>query len=76
MDEAKGTADQFRRIHAPMNWTHGWAGVSPDGGGPLAGLEVQWLPTTILVGRDGRIIAVAPKLESPEFDALVRKALQ
>ena len=76
VDEEKGTADQFRRIHAPMNWTHGWAGVAPDGGGPLAGFEVEWLPTTILVGRDGRIIAVAPKLASPEFDALVQRALR
>lgn len=76
VDEEKGTADQFRRIHAPMNWTHGWAGVAPDGGGPLAGFEVEWLPTTILVGRDGRIIAVAPKLESLEFDALVQRALR
>ena len=76
VDEQKGTADQFRRIHAPMNWTHGWAGVAPDDGGPLAGLEVVWLPTTILVGRDGRIIALAPKLESPEFDALVQRALK
>ena len=76
VDEEQGTADRFRRIHAPMNWTHGWAGVSPDGGGPLGGLEVTWLPTTILVGRDGRILAVAPKLESPEFEALLQKALQ
>jgi thiol-disulfide isomerase/thioredoxin len=74
-DELKGTADRFRRIREPMPWTHGWAGASPDGG-PLAGFEVTWLPTTILVGRDGRILAVAPKLESAAFDVLVRQALQ
>ena len=75
VDEEKGTADRFRRIREPMPWTHGWAGTSPDGGGPLAGFEVTWLPTTILVGRDGRILAVAPKLDSAAFDALVRQVL-
>lgn len=76
VDEEQGTVHQFRRIREPMPWTHGWAGVSPDGGGPLAGFEVVWLPTTILVGRDGHILAVAPKLDSPEFDTLVREALK
>jgi thiol-disulfide isomerase/thioredoxin len=76
VDEEQGTADQFRRVREPMPWTHGWAGVSPDGGGPIASLEVAWLPTTILVGRDGRILAFAPKLDSPEFDALVQRALR
>ncbi len=75
-DEEKGTVDQFRRIREPMPWTHAWAGVSPQGTGPIAGLEVTWLPTTILVGRDGRILALAPKLESPEFSALVEQALR
>jgi thiol-disulfide isomerase/thioredoxin len=76
VDEEVGTVERFRRIHAPMNWTHGFAGVAPDGGGPLATFEVEWLPTTILVGRDGRIIALAPKLDTPEFDALVQQALK
>ncbi len=75
VDEEQGTADRFRRIRAPMPWIHGWAGAAPDGG-PLAGFEVTWLPTTILVGRDGRILALAPKLESAEFDALVLQALK
>jgi thiol-disulfide isomerase/thioredoxin len=76
VDEAVGTADRFRRIHAAMNWTHGFAGAAPDNDGPLGALEIAWLPTTILVGRDGRILAVAPKLESPEFHALVEQALR
>ena len=76
VDEEQGTADRFRRIREPMPWTHGWAGTSPDGGGPLERFEVVWLPTTILVGRDGRILSFAPKLDSPAFDALVREALK
>lgn len=76
VDEEQGTADRFRRIREPMPWTHGWAGTSPDGGGPIAGFEVAWLPTTILVGKDGRILAFAPKLDSPGFDALVRQAIK
>lgn len=76
VDEEQGTADRFRRLREPMPWTHGWAGVSPEGEGPLAGLEVTWLPTTILVGKDGRILSLAPKLESPEFAALIDAALR
>ncbi|MBC7843899.1 MAG: TlpA family protein disulfide reductase [Gemmatimonadaceae bacterium] len=76
VDEEQGTADRFRRIREPMPWTHGWAGTAPDGGGPLERFEVVWLPTTILVGRDGRILSLAPKLDSPGFDALVREALK
>jgi thiol-disulfide isomerase/thioredoxin len=76
IDEEQGTADRFRRVREPMPWTHGWAGVWPDGEGPMAGFEVTWLPTTILVGKDGRILALAPKLDSPEFAALVAQALK
>lgn len=76
VDEEEGTADRFRRVREPMPWTHGWAGVWPDGEGPMAGFEVTWLPTTILVGKDGRILALAPKLESAEFTALVSQALK
>lgn len=76
VDEEQGTADGFRRVREPMPWTHGWAGVWPDGEGPMAGFEVTWLPTTILVGKDGRILALAPKLESAEFAALVAQALK
>ncbi|MDZ7631113.1 MAG: thioredoxin-like domain-containing protein [Gemmatimonadaceae bacterium] len=76
VDEEQGTADQFRRVREPMPWTHAWAGVWPEREGPLAGLEVTWLPTTILVGRDGRILALAPKLESAEFAALIEAALK
>jgi thiol-disulfide isomerase/thioredoxin len=76
VDEDQGTADRYRRVREAMPWTHAWAGVAPDGEGPLAALEVAWLPTTILVGRDGRILAWAPKLESPEFASLVEQALR
>jgi thiol-disulfide isomerase/thioredoxin len=76
VDEEQGTADRYRRIGDPMPWTHGFAGAAPDGGGPLAGFEVAWLPTTILVGKDGRILALAPKLESAEFAALIEQALR
>ena len=76
VDEEQGTADRYRRVREPMPWTHAWAGVAPDGEGPLAALEVAWLPTTILVGRDGRILALAPKLQSPEFAALIEQALR
>ncbi len=76
VDEEMGTADRFRRVREPMPWTHGWAGVWPDGEGPMAGFEVTWLPTTILVARDGRILALAPKLASEEFAALVAQALR
>lgn len=76
VDESQGTAERFRRIREPMPWTHGWAGGAPEGTGPLAGLEYTWLPTTILVGKDGRILAFAPKYESPEFITLLERALQ
>ena len=76
VDEEQGTADRFRRIGGRMPWTHGWAGASPDGSGPLARLEYTWLPTTILVGRDGHILSYAPKFDSPEFIALLERALQ
>jgi thiol-disulfide isomerase/thioredoxin len=76
VDEEQGTADRYRRVREPMPWTHAWAGVAPDGEGPLAALEVAWLPTTMLVGKDGRILALAPKLESAEFAALVEQALR
>lgn len=75
VDEEQATAARFR-LREPMPWSHGWAGVSPEGEGPLAGLEVTWLPTTILVGKDGRILSLAPKLESPEFAALIEAALR
>ena len=75
IDEQKATADRFRR-REPMPWMHGWAGVWPDGEGPIARLEVAWLPTTILVGKDGRILSLAPKLESAAFGALVEQALK
>lgn len=75
IDEEKATADRFRK-REPMPWVHGWAGVWPEGEGPLASFEVAWLPTTILVGKDGRILALAPKLESPEFATLVDRALK
>ena len=74
VDEEQATAERFRRAREPMPWRHAWAGNDPEG--PLAGFEVQWLPTTILVGRDGRIRALAPKLESPEFAALLEEALR
>jgi thiol-disulfide isomerase/thioredoxin len=76
VDEEQGTADRYRRVREPMPWTHAWAGVAPNGEGPLAALEVAWLPTTILVGRDGRILALAPKLQSPDFAALIEQALR
>jgi thiol-disulfide isomerase/thioredoxin len=76
VDEERGTAERFRKGRESMPWTHAWAGVSPEGEGPIAGLQVTWLPTTILVGKDGRIIALAPKLESPEFAALIEAALK
>jgi hypothetical protein len=55
---------------------HAWAGAWPDGEGPLAGFEAAWLPTTILVGKDGRILAFAPKLDSAGFVALLEQALK
>ncbi len=76
VDEEQGTAERFRRIREPMPWTHGWAGVAPEGTGPLARLEYTWLPTTILVGKDGRILAFAPKYDSPEFIGLLEEALK
>jgi thiol-disulfide isomerase/thioredoxin len=76
VDEQQATASRFRSGREQMPWIHGWAGVWPDGEGPLAAFEVAWLPTTILVGKDGRILALAPKLESPEFAALVEQALR
>ena len=75
IDEQKAIADRFR-TREPMPWSHGWAGVWPDGEGPIARLEVAWLPTTILVGKDGRILSLAPKLESAAFNALVEQALK
>ena len=75
IDEEKATADRFRK-REPMPWVHGWAGVWPEGEGPLASFEVAWLPTTILVGRDGRILALAPTLDSPEFAALIERAIK
>ncbi|MCC7055764.1 MAG: redoxin domain-containing protein [Gemmatimonadaceae bacterium] len=75
VDEEQATADTYRREREPMPWMHAWAGAAPEGG-PLAAFEVQWLPTTILVGRDGRILALAPQLESPEFAQLVERALR
>ncbi len=74
VDEVQATADQFRRSREPMPWRHAWAGADPAG--PLAAFEVQWLPTTILVGRDGRILAVAPALEAPAFAALLDTVLK
>ena len=75
VDEEQATADRFRRGRESMPWKHAWAGNAEDGG-PLAKFEVAWLPTTILVGRDGRILALAPKLDSPEFAATVERALR
>lgn len=74
VDEEQATADRFRKGQ-PMPWRHAWAGNAEDGG-PLAAFEVAWLPTTILVGRDGKILAFAPRLESPEFATLVERALR
>lgn len=76
VDELQETADQFRHGREEMPWMHGWAGIAPEGQGPLAGFEVTWLPTTILVGRDGRILALAPDLESAEFHAMIERALR
>ena len=76
VDEQQATVDRFRSSRETMPWMHAWAGAWPDGEGPLAGFEAAWLPTTILVGKDGRILAVAPKLESAEFAALVEQALR
>jgi thiol-disulfide isomerase/thioredoxin len=76
VDELQGTADRFRRVREPMPWIHAWAGRQPEGQGPLAGFEHPWLPTTILVGKDGRILALAPKLESAEFAAVIEAALR
>jgi thiol-disulfide isomerase/thioredoxin len=76
VDEEQGTADRFRRTREPMPWIHGWVGTPPEGTGPLAGFEVTWLPTTILVGKDGVILALAPKYDAPEFRALIDKALR
>jgi thiol-disulfide isomerase/thioredoxin len=76
VDELQGTADRFRRVREPMPWTHAWAGKQPEGEGPLAGFQFTWLPTTILVGKDGRILALAPKLESAEFAAVLEAALR
>jgi thiol-disulfide isomerase/thioredoxin len=74
VDEEQETANRFRTTREKMPWVHGWAGA--DAEGPLAAFEVQWLPTTILVGKDGRILALAPKLDSPEFAAQVERALR
>ncbi len=76
VDEQHATADRFRTTREQMTWTHAWAGAWPDGDGPLARFEAAWLPTTILVGKNGRIVAFAPKLDSPEFAALVEQALR
>jgi cytochrome c biogenesis protein CcmG, thiol:disulfide interchange protein DsbE len=76
VDELRATADRFRRVREPMPWTHAWAGKMPEGTGPLKDFEFTWLPTTILVGKNGRILAFAPKLESPEFAALIEEALR
>ena len=70
------TADRFRTTREQMPWMHAWAGAWPDGEGPLAGFEAAWLPTTILVGKDGRILAFAPKLDSAGFVALLEQALK
>ena len=76
VDEEQETPQRFRRSREQMPWMHAWAGVAPDGEGPLAKFEVAWLPTTILVGKDGRILAIAPKLQSPEFEALIESVLR
>ena len=76
VDEQQQVADDFRKQREQMPWTHGWAGVSPEGEGPIAKLEAAWLPTTVLVARDGRILAFAPDLESAEFHAMIERALR
>jgi hypothetical protein len=76
VDEERATADRFRTVREPMPWLHGWVGVWPENEGPLGAFEVARLPTTILVGRDGRIIALTPKLDSPAFAALIEEALR
>jgi hypothetical protein len=76
VDEQRATADRFRTTREQMPWMHAWAGAWPDGEGPLAGFEAAWLPTTILVGKDGRILAFAPKLDSAGFVALLEQALK
>jgi thiol-disulfide isomerase/thioredoxin len=76
IDEEQGTVERYRRVRDPMPWTHSWIGVSPDESGPLAGFEVVWLPTTILVGKDGKILSLAPKLESEEFRTMIERALR
>ncbi len=76
VDEQRATADRFRTSREQMPWTHAWAGAWPEGEGPLARFEAAWLPTTMLVGKDGRILAFAPKLDSPEFAALLEEALR
>lgn len=76
VDEEQETPQRFRRSREQMPWMHAWAGVAPEGEGPLAKFEVAWLPTTILVGKDGRILAIAPRLQSPEFGALIESVLR
>jgi cytochrome c biogenesis protein CcmG/thiol:disulfide interchange protein DsbE len=76
VDEQRATADRFRTSREQMPWMHAWAGAWPDGEGPLAAFEAAWLPTTILVGKDGRILAFAPKLDSAGFVALLEQALR
>jgi len=76
VDEERATADRFRTAREPMPWLHGWAGVWPENEGPLAAFEVARLPTTILVGKDGRIIALTPRLDSSAFAALIEEALR
>lgn len=76
VDAEQSTVERFRRTRNPMPWTHAWVGVDEANTGPLAPFEVVWLPTTILVGKDGTILSLAPKLASAEFRAVIERALR
>lgn len=64
----------FRRDKWPMPWLHGWSGDGPFSPA-LKSLGVIGFPTAVLVGPDGRILAVDLGLRGTALDATLAKLL-
>jgi thiol-disulfide isomerase/thioredoxin len=75
-DDTRETVRAFRRDQHPMPWTHSFVGVEQFSGGAVAqAYGITGLPTALLVGPDGRVLADESRLRGKRLQATLAEIL-
>ena len=75
LDQNPGDVRQFRAGQWKMRWLHAFAPGNWDNP-EMRRLEIAWLPRVVLIGRDGKVLAVDAGVRGDSLLPTLRRALE